>query len=161
MSPAHVESVATILEGYAQRGVFRGFSRGGRRGGTTHFRIVWHRNRDFDLGVDVTKRTLRFANVLPNIPARSAMYKELKQFIESRQGEALPEHRRIDRRRAEVHASNRNGSVSLTLEVHDGDFETATRKFVHLLHEIFMTFLLDGNYFEYMVESFDLDPDRM
>ncbi len=36
----------------------------------------------------------------------------------------------------------------------------AHRQLIHLVHEIFMTFLLDGRYYEYMVETFDLDPDK-
>jgi len=28
------------------------------------------------------------------------------------------------------------------------------------VHEIFLVFLADG-YYEYMIEAFDLDPDRM
>jgi hypothetical protein len=43
--------------------------------------------------------------------------------------------------------------------VRDGDFEYATRKIIQIVHETFLTFLLDGPYFEYMVESLGLDAD--
>jgi hypothetical protein len=42
----------------------------------------------------------------------------------------------------------------------DADFDYATRKMIHTVHEIFMVFLVDGSYFEYMVEQLGLDPDR-
>jgi hypothetical protein len=34
------------------------------------------------------------------------------------------------------------------------------RKLIRLVYEIFLTFLLDGRYYEYLVENFNLDPDR-
>ena len=35
-----------------------------------------------------------------------------------------------------------------------------TRKIIQIVHEIFMVFLVDGPYYEYMVEQLGLDPDR-
>ena len=51
-------------------------------------------------------------------------------------------------------------NVSLVMEVIDGDCEYGARKLIHLTHEIFLTFLVDGHT-DYLVETFDLDPDRM
>ena len=36
--------------------------------------------------------------------------------------------------------------------------ELATRKLIHLVHEIYLVFLQEGHS-DYMVEVFDLDPD--
>lgn len=154
------ETVAAALENYAQRGVFRGFSRGPVKKGRATFKMMWHRDRLFELVFDSAKATLRFTLVLPNVPPDSAMYREFKKFVRSRQSEELPEHRRIDKKKAEVRPYNRAGNVSLTLKLKDGDYEYGTGKIVNLVHEIFMVFLHDG-YFEYMVENFDLDPDTM
>ena len=156
----HIEAVAEALEHYARRGVFRGFSRGTVQKGRAHFRMIWHRDRAFDFVLDLDKHTIRFPVVLPKVPANSAMYQELKAFIKSRHSDELPTHRRIDSRKAQVQASNRAGNVSLTLRVNHGDYAYGTRQLIHLVHEIFMTFLLDGRYYEYMVETFDLDPDK-
>lgn len=104
---------------------------------------------------------MRFPVVLPNVPADSEMYSELKGFIKSRHSDKVPEHRRIDSRKAQVRSYNRGGNVSLTLTVVDDEFEYCAGKLVNLVHEIFMAFLIDGSYYEYMVETFDLDPDRM
>jgi hypothetical protein len=154
--------VAETLEGYARRGVFRGFSQEGvARQGKAVFKMLWHRNRVFEMVFEPRANTLRFSRVLPDIPADSSMYRELKEFIKARYAGGLPEHRRIDNSKAKVQAHNRGGSVSLTLQVIDGDDEYATRKLIHLLHEIFLTFLLDGRYYDYMVENFDLDPDQV
>ena len=158
---ARIEAVAATLENYARRGVFRGFSRGPVSKDKAAFRMVWHRDRVFDFIFDFRGNTMRFPVVLPNVPASSSMYSELKAFINSRHSDKVPAHRRIDSRKAQVRSYNRGGNVSLTLTVVDGEFEYCARKLINLVHEIFMAFLIDGSYYEYMVETFDLDPDRM
>src|SRR5262245_26675447 len=94
--------VTRLLEDYAARGVFRGFSAGEVREGQATFRILWHRNCVFELLFDLDRQELRCPQVLANVPADSAMYRELKEFIKSRHADELPEHRRIDRRQAQV-----------------------------------------------------------
>jgi hypothetical protein len=158
---SEIEVVTDTLENYAKRGVFRGFSRGPVGNGKATFRMLWHRDRAFEFIFDARKNTMRFSLVLPNVPADSAMYRELKRFIRSRQADELPEHRRIESRKAQIQTFNRGGNVSLSLRVLDGEYEYGARKLIHLVHEIFMTFLFDGNYYDYLVETFDLDPDRM
>jgi hypothetical protein len=88
------------------------------------------------------------------------MYRELRAFLKARQTDAMPEHRRVSPAKARVTLSNARGAVSLKLTVKDGDFDYATRKMIHIVHEIFMIFLVDGPYYEYMVEQLGLDPDR-
>ncbi len=161
MSKRVIETVAGVLENYAQRGIFRGFSQGPVSGGKTVFKMTWHRDRQFELILDVPKKTMRFPLVLPDVPAGSDMYRDFKAFVASRFSEELPEHRRIDIRKVDIKPASRSGSVSLSLVVIDGDFEYAARRLIHLVHEIFLVFLYDGKYYDYMVEAFDLDPDRM
>jgi hypothetical protein len=156
-----IEVVAETLENYAQRGVFRGFSRGPVSNGKAVFRMVWHRDQTFDFCFDFRKKTMRFPVFLPNVPANSPMHRELKEFIKVCHSDELPEHRRIDTKKAQAQATNRSGNISLALRVMDGDCEYGARKLIHLAHEIFMSFLLDGKYFDYVVETFDLDPDKM
>jgi hypothetical protein len=160
VATSQIELVAETLEGYAKRGVFKGFSRGPVSRGKATFRIAWHRDRVFELIFDPKTSAMRFPAVLPNVPADSTMYRELKKFIQSRHSTDLPEHRRIDSDRAQVRSFNRADNVSLVLQVNPGDCEYGTRKLIHLVHEIFLTFLVDG-YQDYMVETFDLDADRM
>lgn len=155
------EVVARILEGYAQRGVFRGFSQARVIKGKATYRIVWHFDRVFDLTFDPASNKLRFSALLPNVPRNSRMYRELREFIASRQAEGLPEHRRIEGSKADVRPDNRNGNVSLTLSVKNHEYEYGVRKLVHLVHEIFLTFLRDGSYYEYLVDTFDLAPEGM
>jgi hypothetical protein len=156
-----IQLVAETLENYAQRGVFRGFSQGPVRAGKASFKMLWHRDQTFELIFDAPKNTLRFPLVLPNVPAASSMYRELKQFIAAQHADELPEHRRIDRQRAQIEPSNRGGKVALAAQIVNGDCAYGTRKLIHLVHEIFLTFLYDGKYFDYLVETFELDPDKM
>jgi len=150
-----VEQVGRILQDYADRAVFRGFSPGRKNS----YKLLWHRDRFFELHVNPRTRTLRFPTVLPQVEA--AMYRDFQQFVASRTSSDVPEHRRIDTNKLRVRCGNRAGNVSLTATVLDEDYEYATRKLIHLVHETYVAFLMDGPYYEYMVEVFDLDPDHM
>jgi hypothetical protein len=158
---AQFELVAGILENYANKAVFRGFHPGPANKGRADFRMMWHHDKVFELVVDFNKHTLRFPALLPNIPADSEMYKEFKTYLASRQSAELVPHRRIDPAKAVVRASNRNGEVSVTLTIQDGDYDYGTRRIIHLIDETFKVFLRDGPYYEYLVEVFDLDPDKV
>ncbi|HEV2687533.1 MAG TPA: hypothetical protein VGV35_03235 [Bryobacteraceae bacterium] len=155
-----VELVAAILKNYADRAVFRGFSAEPIRNGRAIFKMLWHRDQFFDLILDVPKKTLRFPMVVPSVPANSPMYREFKQWIEERHSPKLLEHRRIDSRKARLKAGNRGGKASLTMTVKGNNFEYATRKLINAVHETYLVFLSDGRYYDYMVETLGLDPDK-
>ena len=153
--------VATVLAGYAERRVFQGFSRGPASRAKASFQIAWHRGRVFELAFEVRTSTLRLSELLTGVPADSSMYGDLKDFIRSRQSDDLPDHRRLDPRKIQIRTYNRSGNIMLVVRITDGDNEYAVRKLVHLINEIYLTFLADGKYFDYLVETFNLDPDRM
>lgn len=156
-----VETVADTLQEYARRGVFRGFSRGDTRNGKTTFKMMWHHDRLFELVFDASKGTLRIPLVLPQVEAKSAMHREFKSFLKAFRSEELPDHRRVDNEKVEIKSFNRGGNISLTGTVKDGDYAYGARKLIHVVHEIFLVFLYDGRNYEYMIEIFDLDPDRV
>jgi hypothetical protein len=156
-----IDVVSQVLAEYAERRVFHGFSRARTTGDTASFQIAWHRGRVFELTFDAKTCTLRLPEVLTNVPAGAAMHADLKAFIRSRQSAELPEHRRIDRQKVQIRTYNRNDDILLVMKANDGDGEYAARKLVHLVYEIYLIFLADGNYFDYLVETFDLDPDHM
>jgi hypothetical protein len=89
------------------------------------------------------------------------MYREFRQFIASRQSDELPQHRRIDPRKASLKTGNTRGNASITLTVLDGDFAYGTRAIVDVVHEVYLGFLYDGRYYDYLIETFDLDPDHV
>jgi hypothetical protein len=153
--------IATTLEHYAQRGFFRGYSRVGETGARTSYRVRWHHEKFFDIHYDMKTNSIKFAGLLPEVPSDSDMYKAFKKFVKARQVATLPDHRRIDPDKAQVKTLNRNSMVSLSLKILDDDVEYSAKKIVHLVHEVFMDFLMDGLYYDYLVEQFDLDPDAV
>jgi hypothetical protein len=158
---SRIKIVAETLESYARRGVFRGFSQVlDAQKGKAFFKLLWHRDRVFEVVFDERKNTIRIPVTLLNVPEDSEMYEDLQRFIKARQALKLPDHRRIDKRKARIASTNQGGEVSLTLRIKDGHDEYGARKLIHLLHEIFLTFLPDEHY-EYMIENFDLDPDHL
>ena len=122
--------------------------------------MVWHHDRRFELLVDARQKTLTFPDLLPSVPTQSAMHRNLRAFVESRHSAELPNHRRVDAAKARLRIGSRRGDISLTISVLDGDFEYAVRKLIHAVHEIFLTFLVDGPYYEYMVEHLGLEQDK-
>lgn len=155
-----IETVGAVLEGYARKGIFRGFSPASKNGGRVTFRTVWHRDRRFEWIVDPARGTVRVPIVLPDVPARSEMDCALKTYVKDRHSASRPEHRRIDPGKTEVKTYNRGGHATLTATVHDGDYEYAARKLVNLINEIYVDFLRDGRFYDYMIEAFNLDPDH-
>jgi hypothetical protein len=157
MAPQRSNKPLTVvresLQTYAERGVFRGFS----EGKPGQFTFVWFYQHPMELMVDTKAHVLRFRQLLPGVAARSALAKELKDFLQARHDEALPDHRRIDRKRAEVTLTNRGGGVSLALTVKRNDYAYGVNRLVNLVHELFMH--LRAEYPEYLMENFDVPQE--
>lgn len=157
MAQRSLNVVRENLQAYADRGVFRGFSELKARQGFRTFKFVWLIQHRMELSVDTTRHLLRFRQLLPCIPASSTMYAELKRFLQERHDPALPVHRRIDRRRAEVSCSNRAGFVSLSLEVKNHQYAYGVNRLVNLVHELFVH--LRNAFPDYLVENFDVPQE--
>jgi hypothetical protein len=155
---APFDQVAAILQGYADKAVFRGYNKGQPKSGRVVHKVLWHREQVFELVMDTRRKTMHMPLLLPQVPARSEMYKAFQAFLRSFTDPAVPEHRRIDPRKARVSCANRRGTVSLTMTVRGGEYEYAARKIVQLVHEVFLIFLLP--YFDWECDVYDLDPDH-
>jgi hypothetical protein len=151
--------VQQTLASYAKRGVFRAYGDQPSANGQSRFSFRWHADATFQIVHDIRREELIFRDVLPAVPGRSRMYRELKAFVAGRTSPALPEHRRIDPRKARVIVTNRRGTVSLAISLKNAHLEYGVRRAVNLIHELFVEFLRDPLYFSYMVEHFQLDPD--
>lgn len=121
--------------------------------------MQWHKDRFYDLVFDSVKGSLRFPVVLPKVPRE--MYDAFKAFVASRQTDEMLAHRRIDPKKVRISCSFNNGNISLLFTAKDKDYEYATQKLINLMHEIFMVFLRDGLYYEYVIETFDVDRDQL
>jgi hypothetical protein len=153
------QAVGRLLKGYAERGVFRSFSAGQRRGGTTRYQMVWHHGRPFRFVLDTTAGLVSFPTLLPEVPSRSPMQRELKAFLGAFETDDVPVHRRIDPAKGQLRITRRAGGLAVGLVVKNGEFEYCTRRLVHLAQEVFLVFLPDGPYYEYRVEKLGLDPN--
>ena len=151
-------AVEAQLESYAERGVFRSFSRTSLRNGVAGYRFFWLLNLPFAMSFDTKRGAILFKKLLPHFEAGSTVETELKTFIEDCASSKRPEHRRIDPKQIRISYANRANSVTLTLQVLDGDWENGVRKAIHLVNEIFLNFL-NARHPEYMIATFNL-PDE-
>src|SRR5215467_3981218 len=103
------------LQAYADRGIFRGFSEDDFKHARASFSFQWMTPRRLQFTVDASKGVLTFKHLLPNIETGSIIYKDLKRFLLARYDNSLPRHRRIDKKRAEIVCTNRQGAISLSL----------------------------------------------
>ena len=107
--------------------------------------------------MDIAKQELRFKQLLPGVAAGSELSVELKNFFLQKHDPDLPEHRRIDRNKAEVSTSTRGGFVSLSLKVKGQEYAYGVNKIVNLVHELFV--YLREVHPDYLVENFDVPQE--
>jgi hypothetical protein len=150
---------AQVLSRYAERGVFRSFTALPQAGSRATFCMQWHKERNFDIVVDGKLKSIRVSVVLPNVAPRSSMDRAYREFLAGFQNGELPVHRSIDRRKAILKCVNRLGSLSVALDVRDGDYAYATEKLLAVIHETYLLFLQLGGYADYMVANLGANPD--
>jgi hypothetical protein len=151
--------VRAVLESYAARGSFRSFSTAAERGRKTAFAFSWLHDVTFRIVFDPSRRTLTFRDLLPALPARSAMDRRLRAFVRMYTSAAVPAHRRVDSRRIGVAVVNRDGAASLVFAFRTKDIDYAVRKAVHLAYDVLQDFLNDPRYVQYCIEHFNLNPE--
>ena len=159
MTTAAAESVANQLKSYAARGVFREFT--ARPIGTqrVEFRFVWLTSRPVHAVFDARSNVLKLIGLLPGVESRSPMDKALREFLAARFSTKLPAHRRLSKALVrELKATNREGAITLSLELNPRRAGEGAKQAIHLISEIFQGFLA-GPYHEYMVRNFDVRED--
>jgi hypothetical protein len=144
-----ISAIRSLMEEYAHRGVFRSCSILSVRNGVALFRLMWFRDRIFELVVDTKEKTILVPALLPR--PTEALYRNFKEFIRSHQSASLPDHRRIEKSKVVVRCARRQGNAALTFCVKDGDFGYALQRLIHLIHETYVIFLADGMYHDYRV----------
>ena len=135
------QSLAVVrqrLQAYADRRVFAGFSEGRPVAGRHRFRFSWLGTEPLTLDYTPASGTFVFRALLPDVPARSALYSDIEAFVAGRASTRLPDHRRIDRRRARVRCVARRGAVSLELVATRNFHDYGVNRVVNLVHEVFL-----------------------
>ena len=79
-------AVREQLRAYADRGVFRGLAERPARAGRHQFEFQWLARWPFILRYAPSTGAITFHNLLPDVPARSPLYAELKRFIDGAHG---------------------------------------------------------------------------
>ena len=145
------------LRAYADRGVFRGLSE--EKGGTGKydFTFVWLTERPLDFRFDSARGVMHFRNLLPNVGSRSPVYASLKSLVRERQDGDLPAHKLIDRDRAEIACTRREGNVSIALKIKNNEYDYGVNRIVNLVHELFVH--LQESHFEYLAANFNISEE--
>ena len=135
------QSLAVVrqqLQSYADRRVFSGFSEGRPVAGRRRFRFSWLGTEPLVLDYTPANGTFVFRALLPDVPARSALFADLEAFVAGRASTRLPGHRRVDRRRARVRCIAARGAVSIELVATRNFHDYGVNRVVNLVHEIFL-----------------------
>ena len=154
---APAETVDALLRDRADRGVFRSFA-AARVRGRLDCSVIWLGEQPIRIVFDPKRDALEFRDLLPNLPAKSVIYKDFRRFLKGRSAADLPAHRRVDPDRVKIRGRNRKGSVSVALVSLDRDWDYAVSKGLKLVNEVFLGFLR-GPYHEYMVNNFHEPED--
>jgi hypothetical protein len=154
-----LDAVTDQLKYYAMRGVFREFSSKPLGNQRAEFRFVWLTARPIHAVFDAKTNVFKIVDLLPGIASRSPMDRALRDFIDSRFSKTLLEHRRLSKTVIrELKLANRKEAITLALTLNARQAGEGARQAVHLISEIFQSFLA-GPYHEYMVREFDVRED--
>lgn len=148
-----LEAVRRCLQGYAERGVFRGYTERSGWRSRRLFRFSWLARRPYDLQYEPETGTFVFLNALPDVPARTPLARSLKDFVAGRSDESLPAHRRVDPERATASAYIRQGDMRLQVVSQNGDHAYAANRLVNLMHEVYLH--LQSYHPEYLWANYD------
>jgi hypothetical protein len=154
---SEADSVTATLQGYADRGVFRGFSVSSARRGRSEYRFTWLTRQPMTVVFDPAPGVLSLRDLFPNVAGRRRMIAELNAEVAGRAARAIPAHKRLDRRRARLSSGVRHGHWWFSVSVRGRNHEYATRLAVNLVNELFLRLL--ENYPDYLMEQFGLSGE--
>jgi len=152
-------AVAEILNGYARRGFLRRVSVASVQANRVTFCVVWHFGRPFLFALDFKAKTVAFLKLLPLASTDPRLQEELNNFLRPFASDKAPEHRRVDQSKGRLTIRRDAGALTIGIRVQQLDYEYCTRRLVHLVQEVFVMFLRDGPYYDYMIENLGLDPE--
>jgi hypothetical protein len=152
--------VTAVLQKYADRGVFRGFSVARRARGRYQYTFTWLMQRPFTLTYDPAHRLLSFDSLFPQIAARSAMANVLRGIVAERSSRRVPAHKRLDGRRVQADCAVARRRFTLAMRVRGAPGaheEYAVRQLLNLVNELFLA--LHETYPDYLIAHFGLSSE--
>lgn len=151
-----------LLDDYVARGVFQAQPDRARLDEAMAWTLRWFAGHPMRLSVgrrDAVS-SITIEPLLPYLPARDPVYRELRSWLNARKSEDLPAHRRIAPD-IEVRLRNGKGSVSLLLISPALSLQELTDRAVQLVNAVYKDFLYLPGRMTWVSEAFQLDPDRM
>lgn len=145
--------MTAALAHYADRGVFRGFRATPLRG-RVGYEFFWLTTKPMRAFVD-RRGVLSFPSLLPE--AGKHIVTEMRALIVERSSRAVPDHKRIDARRARVFGAVRNGDFSVAVEIRGSNQQYAVGKALNLINEMFVA--LHERHPDYLVEHFGISQE--
>jgi hypothetical protein len=154
---AGTREVAASLQRYADRGVFRGLSVSDGRNGRREFRFLWLTRTPMLVTYDPGASTLAFPRLIPGAAAVPSMVTALKDVVAEHLDSAVPEHRRVDTRRATVRCTVRDGHISLSFVVRGTHHAYAIKAGLNLVNRLFLQ--LQAHHPDYLVQQFGFSQE--
>ena len=146
--------MTAALQHYADRGVFRGFRATPAVRGRVDYEFRWLTRRlmraSFDRG-----GVFAFPALLPE--AGPEIVAAMRAMVAERSTRGLPDHKRIDARRARLACAARKGSFSLSVNIRGRNEQYAVSKTLNLINEMFVT--LHEAHPDYLVEHFGISQE--
>ncbi len=141
------------IEEMAARGVFRA-----RALPDESWQITWFGHHV--MRWVISEEQVQIAPVLPDLPARAPLYRDLRAWLSDQQSADRPGHRRLDPDRIGIELRNRSGQVRLTLQSRAGPMSDLTARAVQLINALYLDFLNGPGRLDWVTEAFELDPDN-
>ena len=154
------QPVSALIDDYVARGVFRGAAVPPIRAGLESYGIVWFRGQTMRLDVDTHRGRVCLQDVLPPIAPRSRIDRDLRNWLRSRESPELPAHRIIDPLQFQTALRRAGGRMQLIVTSRFGEADQATRKLLRLVNELYLDFLAAPGRYDWVVATYDLDPDQ-
>ncbi|MEK7346446.1 MAG: hypothetical protein AAB176_12215 [Pseudomonadota bacterium] len=154
-----MESVRELIEDHAARGVFRFSPQPSDKIGSERYRIVWFRGQTMQLDVDSRHGRATLCGFLPPVSPRTKLDRELRAWLKSHESHERPAHRRRDPTQFKTVLRNADSVMRVSITSTEGNPVQATRKLLQLVNELYLEFLADASRYNWIVETFDLDPD--
>jgi hypothetical protein len=143
------------LQAYADRGVFRGFRATPAPRGRVEYQFLWLTRTPMRAVFDSRRRRLSFASLFPAIDHATAA--ELRSMVAARATRVLPEHKRLDARRARFASAVRIGDFSLSVEIRGSNHAYAVKRSLNLVNELFLA--LQERHPDYLIERFGFSTE--
>jgi len=134
--------------------VFRGFRASPEPRGRIGYQFLWLTRRPTRASLD-RRGMLTFAALLPQ-PSREIVA-DMKSMVAARSTRAVPDHKRIDARRAKLACAVHKNDFSLSIEIRGRNQEYAVSRVLNLVNEMFVA--LHETHPDYLVQHFGISQE--